>query len=239
MNVAIAIPANVHRLEDDIGAVYSNWEPKMLGLIKTKARRWHTRGAGPFDDLVQEGRCALLQVLRTHDPDLRPIHVYLGKVLDNKYGQMLESVLTQKRTPHIWEQEGDEWRLIPYPALSLDAPALSHGDGERSVDLVADAGMTPEQTAIVHDKEVQAKVLLIRLRARLSPKQRRVLDCLIKPSGNLAITARNLTGGSQRVCNTHIAAYLRTTKNSVDHAILMIRRNARVLIAEMAEGCDS
>ncbi len=180
---------------------YAEVEPTMINLIRHKAERWHRKGAGDVDDLVQEGRVVLVNVIETFDEQKgKPFHVYLGKCLDFRYHEILRNALTQQRTPHIWELEGTDWRRVPCPTFSLD-----------------DLCREPEMTINV-DEMIEAKRLLIALQFNLSPEHRRVLECLIRPPPELIATARNMTG-SYKVEYKHIAIYLGVTVDTVKYAV--------------------
>jgi DNA-directed RNA polymerase specialized sigma24 family protein len=220
--------------------LYNESHGNVINLIKYKARRWAGRfppADADVDDLVQEGRAALLKGLESWDASKGPLHKFLGVVLDNTYSSLLAKVLAQRRFPYIWEKDEDsgDWRRIPIPLLSVDVVM----DGDSSKDdkwATTPSGLmeeeTPEGYAITSEIARRADEILLRLPARLTDVQRGVLECLVRPPAALAITARNLTGGYE-VRQSHIALYLDITKNQVDHSVAVIRRNIIELIAEL------
>jgi hypothetical protein len=224
---------------------YAGQEGQVIQFIRSKARRWSARGAGDVDDLVQEGRLALLSALEKWDPAVGPLHKYLGRVLDNTYGSMLAFVLAQRRAPYVWERDEaeGEWKRVPYPVLGISAPPnRTPGDFDSDgmflggLSPIIGSGLvdenTPEELAVTSETAGKANNILIRITHRLTDIQKGVLGCIVRPPAGLLITARNLTGAYEvRLC--HIAMYLGITKNQVDHSIAVIRRHIMELSDEM------
>jgi len=206
--------------------MYAGTEPQIVAFIHRKAIVWSERIPGPdgdVDDLMQEGRCALLAALPGYDPSRgRPLHVYLGGVLDNCYGKILRDVLAQKRTPHIdeWDEDRGEWTSVPCPTIPVD-PADIH-TAAYDVDMEENLARS-ERVAEITD----------RLYARLSDIQCHILDCYLSPEPELYFTARNLSG--QYMPNIrHIAMFLEVPVTTVEYGVKKIRAEAARIIARVA-----
>jgi RNA polymerase sigma factor (sigma-70 family) len=195
----------------------------VIGLIKAKARRWARRFPdrdGDVDDLVQEGRCALLAALPGYDPEVRPLNVYIGSVLDRCYARILRDALTQKRNPHVWEvdpETGDRHRV---PAPTVPVWEVEVDDGR---DLEAD---------VDHSRRV--RWTLMKLIECLNPLERRVLECYVSPPADLIRTAANLTD-RRGITAGHVALYLGVTRTKVEHAVRKIRREGTAFARFAAE----
>jgi len=221
---------------DALNRKYQQEERKYIGLIKHKASTWSHRGAGDIRDLIQEGRCCLLYALSRFDESRgKTMPQFLGRILDNTYTSMLSAALAQKRCPSIWERSGSVWKRVPYPELSVEQAREELGadpqSDEKPLPGEVDSEMTPETIAMYKQRSDNAKVLLVRLQNRLTPEQRSVLGCVIRPPAGLVVTARNLSG-AYHVRNVHIAAYLGITKNQVDYALYNIRKQIVQLFNE-------
>jgi RNA polymerase sigma factor (sigma-70 family) len=224
----------------EINQQYRQVEPKLIGFIKTKARRYASRGNGilDFDDLLQEGRCALMHALGSFDPERgKPLHVYLGRILDNTYRDMLHNALNPTNCPHIWRHgEDGEWQKVPHPAMSLEG-ASEESEDAPAHQVVDEATPDPEAAARTSESDMRAKVFVLRLHRRLNEREKAVLACIRQPDAGLLITARNLTGG-YRINNIHIAAYLGITRCQVDASLHAVRKAACDILVEMSEKGD-
>lgn len=222
----------------ELNRQYAEAEPKLIGFIKTKARRYAQRGGGllDYDDFVQEGRCALMHALGSYDPERgKPLHVYLGRIIDNTYRDMLHRVLNPTNCPQIWRHgEDGEWQKVPHPALALDG---SGEDGDEAAFQVEDGNPSPEAHMESSESEMRAKVFVLRLHRRIGEREKAVLGCIRQPDAGLLITARNLTG-NYNINNIHIAAYLGITRCQVDGSLHAIRKAACEILVWMSENGD-
>ena len=215
---------------------YVEVEPKLMGFIKNKARTYTAKGGGllDYEELVQEGRCALMHALGSYDPGKgKALHVYLGRILDNTYRDMMIKVLSPTNCPRIWRRTEEKWERVPYPTLSMDAARELDEEPEQ----IPDDGIDPETAACNAESELRAKVFLMRLRQRLSPRECEVLECVRQPDAGLLTTARNISN-SYNVTNQHIAAYLGISKGQVECAIGNIRRTSSAILMELSSTGD-
>lgn len=223
----VARPARVvpdsFQCDPVLARLYTETEPKIAAFIRRKAKRWSHRipgSEGDVDDLVQEGRCAVMVALPKFDPNTRPLTVYMGAVLDKCYAKILRDVLAQKRTPHIdeWDVELETWRTVPCPTIPVDPTtiqAMSTTDVEG--ELIR-GQMVAQITDLLYD--------------RLTDIQAHVLDCYLSPEPELYFTARNLSG--QYTPNVrHIAMFLKVPVTQVEYAVKKIRAEARAIIERL------
>jgi DNA-directed RNA polymerase specialized sigma24 family protein len=200
-------------------------EPHIIGFIRRKAGRWSRRIPGidgDVDDLVQEGRCALMAAMPRYDPE-RPLHVYMGGVLDRCYAKILRDVLARKRTPHVDELDAEtgEWRSVPCPTIPID-PATIQATTENDVEADLIRGeLIAEITDLLYDQ--------------LTDVQAHVLDCYLSPEPELYFTARNLSG-QYKPNARHIAMFLEIPVTQVEYALKKIKSEARAIIVRLSKG---
>lgn len=213
----------------ELSADFARIEPQVINFIRAKAARWSHRGAGEYEDLVQEGRLHLVEALEKYDPQRGKLHVYLGKVLDFQFHMAMQAALRQKRVPYVWEHGDDGWGRVPYPPLSIDQMV-----GDDDGDGPAHEGASPEDLALTSDQRRLASQMLMRLHLRLNPLHAKVLDCTLRPPSALMATTRNLTG-EYHVQTSHIAIYLGCTRDQVSYALKVIRRELSKIAQRMSE----
>ncbi len=221
---------------------YAEADRKYIGLIKTKASKWSSRGAGPFDDLVQEGRCELAKAITSYDSSRGPLIKYLGVILDNRYRTLRAAALAQIRTPHIWEKDLDTGRWERVPSSPTPLSAYDNGDNNHMDLLVghhraAQDALSTNRNADVESVEREDRACLAKwkriLENRLSDRQRQVYQCIARPSPALSALVRNMTGEEGGPATIpHIAVHLGLTKNQVDYALHGVRIVAEGLFIE-------
>lgn len=112
------------------------------------------------DDLYQEGRIAWLGAKHTFRVDGgASLPTYIGRVVENRLGD-------------LWRATHASRRSSPRGTLSLNAPIGE--DGDPLAELLKDSAPGPD--VLAEDSELLA--LIARVRSRLTPRQREVLDGL-------------------------------------------------------------
>jgi RNA polymerase sigma factor (sigma-70 family) len=209
-------------------------ESAMLPLIKMKANRvWQCHHGIDYDDVVQEGKVALLSAMTGYDYNKGDLRPYLSSVLDNTYKIMIHEMLCPSRMPQrklpVKPGEVQTTKHASIQSLwpvSLDGILANSEQGaERlkgSIDLAIKTP-SPEDMAVFKDKEKQARAFRLAMLKCLKRRERHVFFCRINPPSALLKMAERAGNNRQGPTNLHIAEYLGLSKNSVDWSLHKIR----------------
>jgi RNA polymerase sigma factor (sigma-70 family) len=189
------------------------------------------------DDLIQEGLIALYTDLerkldRGFDPGREEWRGYVKVVLRRAISRAAKKLI-----------KGDEF--LGQPALWQDEPYSRSDDNQasNSIDSLADpTGSTEADRRMVEREETRENLArrvtrMRRLRARLTPNERSILELRLNPPADLVVMSRNLNGddGSRRgaavgeITADDIAQYTGTPRAEVRRLI----RTARVKYADL------
>jgi len=202
---------------------YEEVSKDMMPLIRRKASMAQRAVAGmDFDDLVQEGRLAILSALASYDEKKGPWRKYVGVVLKNTFNGLIGHSRAHCRMPRMLvDGEAGEKRLAPVAPASLDDVAEPSAEEENA-----------EEQAQLLEKKKQVFEAHRRIRKRLKPNYCAVYDCMVTPSAEFMKFVRDMGGNPDKPMLEEIAAYVGISKQSVDYGIHRIR----MLFVELTKG---
>jgi RNA polymerase sigma factor (sigma-70 family) len=189
-------------------------------IIWSEAKRFlRSLSAGlalSLDDIVQEGRIALMGALPHYDYDKSRggIRSFVRRTVRNAFCALNYAARAQRRQPRtVVEDEDGTQRHVRLPVESIEA-------SEGRID-PEDAGEGPEQLAIIGEMEERINVLRLRLLVELDDRERAVFECQALPSDEFLswLSGQNI----QRPTIEVIGWYLGLTKNEVDWSVKKIK----------------
>lgn len=208
--------AKNHVCTQEIKKLYPIVEQKMLPFIRAKAAKLKRLSGMDFDDVVQEGRMALLKGItkyasRGGDKELER---YVGRVLTNAFHLLLYEQMAQCRMPKAVVQLDNEWVKISVPPISLDYV----------MDIQQDKSPNPEEQLNRVDLSDLARLFRLKMFNLLTGRDLDVFNCKVNPPMDLLIMIRNLGGDYNKTpSNVHIAKYLGVNKSAIDYSLHNIR----------------
>ena len=201
--------------------LYRQLEPHLEILIKSSARKFAKTLDMPEEDVAQEARLAVYLALPRYEynKSFGKIHSFARLVIRNALCSLAARATMESRMPRIVISEDGNLKQVRYRPGSLDD---FNGTESHHQDLRA-----------LEDYDSDAKVEMLRftsklvrlenrLMKRLNARQKAVFQCLIRPSNELQLMARNK---NSEVTNQLIAQYLEMSKNSVDWSLHIIKRH--------------
>lgn len=164
------------------------------------------------DDLIQEGRIAAFEALKSYDDTKGRLGSYLTRVIANAYYTLMENVRRQKRYP---------LRGLVYIGDKMDIDDKKIGNKEL-IKALTDGTPNIEESAIIAE-QAQAMVRAIkRTRQKLNKMEKIVAGCYEAPPPELLIMIRNL--GRRRISKLALATYLGISPDRLRSIICRIQK---------------
>lgn len=201
--------AKMQPIDPVIADIYKDLEPRMLPLIKAKARVLARHE--DIDDLVQEGRMVVLRVLSGYEYNrCDDLDRYVARCLSNAYKAMYAKITARCRMPRVAYKADVGYTSVPLPPMSLE-------------DIEPDAECASPEDQISETERVRVCADIVnRMLGELKGRELDVFMRIIEP----------VVFGGARVTTTDVMAALDVNKNMVDWSLYRIRRRFLELCRE-------
>lgn len=206
-----------------------NWpliEVELMPLIEAKAKRFERyipNSYFDFDDAVQEGRIALLEVHSKYDPKKGELSNFANVVLNYRFKTMVWEMLIKRRTPRSFIQDGDKWVEISVPPLCLEmidiwdcSDFYKKSDSENYLN-------SPYKHVEIEQIKEQVRVFNLKMIYGLKGTTKKVFECIVNPSIEFLKMVQNVGGNINKPTSKQIAKFLEVKLNAVLWSISQIR----------------
>jgi len=193
---------------EELKLKWSDIEAKLLPLIEAKARgvkKFVPNNYFDYQDIVQEGRIALLEAYSKYKPERGEFLNFASVVLNNRFKTLIWKMLTQRRTPRSYVRDGEGWAEVAVPPLCLDL-----------VDVIPEEKILTNEPLERKEIEICLQDFNSKMLCSLKGNNKKVFQCMIDPP---PIFGEN----TDRLTNKQMSEYLGINLNAVLWSISQIR----------------
>lgn len=201
-------------------------EAELMPLIEAKARhfgRYIPNNYFDYDDVVQEGRIALLEVHSKYDSERGEFSSFANVVLNNRFKTMIWKMLTKRRTPRSFVKSGNKWVETSIPPLCLEMidvmDCSNFYDDKNSENYLND----PYKKVEYEQAKEQVRIFNLKMIYGLKGTNKQVFECIVNPSIEFLKMVQNVGGDVNKPTNKQIAEFLNIKLNAVLWSISQIR----------------
>lgn len=206
--------------------LYRELEPHFKALITSSARKFARLLDVPEEDVAQEARLAIYQALPKYEynKSYGRIHSFARRAIRNALCSLAAKATMEHRVQRVVISDNGELKTIRCRPKYLD---------DFSPDYFPDETQNPDVKMETSRWVEKLQILEMKLNHRLNERQRAVFNCVVRPSNELQLMARNK---DMDITNPLIAEFLGVSKNSVDWSLHIIKKHFTILAeAEFSE----
>lgn len=198
-------------------ALYAELEPCFESLIRSAARSFSRTLDLPEEDVAQEARIALYLALPRYqyNKSYGRIHNFARRAIRNALCSLACRATMESRMPRIVISDNGELKTVRCRPAQLE-----------DFDLLPDENTNLDQQMETSRWSDKLMLLEMKLLRRLNERQKSVFNCVVRPSNELQLMARNK---DSEITNELIGQYLGLSKNSVDWSIHVTKKHFTIL----------